>query len=197
MAQPPNPRHVPGPVERRHPNDGSNRVGRRSPRLTRRRATILRVLGAAAWFLLLIAWVVFLRPQSLGGPMAYVYVSGNSMFPTLEQGDLVLVGHATQYEPGDVVAYRVPEGQAAEGYIVIHRVVTRTQDGLVTRGDNATGPDFWRPKSEDMVGRMWLRLPRMGRVLAILANPLVLAGLAFGTTVTLVLKRPFARSAVD
>lgn len=134
-------------------------------------ATAATLLAAAGWFLAL-------RPQALGGPVAYLMVTGDSMEPTLTEGDLVVVRRQASYGPGDVVAYRVPKGEVGAGGVVIHRIVGSTDDGYALKGDSRQATDAWRPKPEDVVGRMWLTLPHDGRWLAWLRSPLVIAAIA-------------------
>ena len=114
--------------------------------------------------------------QALGGPVGYVIVSGRSMEPLLHTHDLALVLRRGSYREGDVVAFRVPQGDPAAGSVVIHRIVGgSSRDGYVTQGDNRDGRDPWRPGSEDVVGRMALHVPQLGRIPAFLASPLGMA----------------------
>jgi signal peptidase I len=137
---------------------------------------------------LFVAWFLFLRPAFLGGPTSYVRVSGVSMEPSLHQGDLAVVRKQGSYSPGDVVAFRVPRGEAGDGSIVIHRIIGGTaEEGFIMQGDNKENPDLWRPTQDDIVGGMWFRVPRAGGVLPSLQDPLRLAGLASGFAVFLVL----------
>ncbi|MBD0328877.1 MAG: S24/S26 family peptidase [Thermoleophilia bacterium] len=140
----------------------------------------------AATVALLVVWFFAFRPQALGGPVAYELVSGTSMLPTFENGDLVLVREQSSYAAGEVVSYRVPAGDPAEGAHVIHRIVGGSaSEGFVLRGDNRTATDLWRPKAADVVGSQWLAIPRVGDAAALLRSPLVLATLA-GLLVTAV-----------
>jgi signal peptidase I len=157
------------------------RLTARSVRASRFRPTV----GAVATLMLLAAWWVVLRPQSLGGPAAYVIVSGESMEPTLRGGDLVAVWRRPSYGAGEIVAYRIPEGDPGAGAVVIHRVIDGSATvGYRLRGDNTQGPDLWRPRSPDVIGRVWVRVPGAGRVLAPLLSPLWL-GLVAGVSAAL------------
>ena len=70
--------------------------------------------------------------KALGAEHVFVY-TGQSMSPTFRPGQLLYVRPAAQeLAPGDVVVYRDPEQQ--EGYVV-HRVVGRSRESLMTRGD--------------------------------------------------------------
>jgi signal peptidase len=118
--------------------------------------------------------------QLLDGPARYVIVSGHSMEPTLHTGDLAFVVRHASYSRGDVVAYRVPEGQPGAGAVVIHRVMGGSdRTGYVTQGDNRDGHDTWRPKSDDVLGTMAFQIPSAGLVPAALGSPMGL-GLSAG-----------------
>lgn len=136
----------------------------------------LTVVAAALFVALLAGWLVFLRPQALGGQTAVVVVSGQSMDPVLHDGDLALVRRQSSYRAGDVVVYRVPRGQVGAGALVIHRVVGGSGTrGYLTRGDNRDGDDAWRPRDDDVVGKVRWRVPLAGHSLELLQTPLGLA----------------------
>ena len=119
------------------------------------------------------------RPQSLGGPAAYVLVSGKSMLPRYHTGDLVLVERQSHYHVGQVIAYRVPKGDATAGAQVIHRIIGGdAKHGFVVQGDNRTAPDVWRPKPADIVGAKAMRFPNAVVLLQYLRSPLLLALMA-------------------
>lgn len=131
-----------------------------------------RVLGLGV---VLVAWAQLLRPVSLGGPVDYLVIRGDSMLPTYRTGDLVIVREAQAYGPGDIVAYRVPAGELGAGRLVIHRIVADSPSGFVIQGDNNPAPDPWQPTPRDVVGRAWVVIPGIGRVLSTLRQPAVLA----------------------
>ena len=139
----------------------------------------------------IVLWAFTLRPQALGGPAVFVAVRGSSMLPTYEHGDLVVVQAAAAYKVGDVVAYRVPAGQIGAGRIVIHRIVDGdATHGFTLQGDHNTAPDPWHPKQADMVGIATFRLSGAGRLIALVQQPVILAGLASAIVVTVFLARP-------
>jgi signal peptidase I len=136
-------------------------------RLRRLGATMSgRKVRLAAWAVFvaaIVAWALFFRPQALGGPATYLIVSGRSMEPTLHSGDLVVATRQDTYRHGDVIAYHIPKNQAGAGALVIHRIVGGSlRDGYVTRGDNRSHRDPWRPKRADIAGKMKLHAPRLG-----------------------------------
>ena len=119
----------------------------------KRRSSVLRVASLGLTAAVVVFWIMFLRPVSLGGPADYVIVSGHSMEPTFHTGDVVFAFEQHSYRRGEIVVYRVPAGEPAAGDRVIHRIVGGSADkGFVMKGDNKTGVDPWRPKAGDVVG---------------------------------------------
>ena len=183
--------------ERRDPaRPGSGALLRPSRRAddprTDSRASLRDVARAVAWALLAVAlWQVW--PQTVGGPMAYVRVSGTSMEPGLRTGDLVAVRRRDGYAVGDVVAYRVPDGELGARQVVIHRLVGGDgRTGWTTLGDNRRTVDPWRPTDRDVVGALVWTSAGRGDDVARLAQPVPL-GLLCGGLTTLVLLWPDRR----
>ena len=128
----------------------------------------------------LVAWVLWFRPEFVGGRVDYIIVGGRSMLPALHGGDLVVVQRAQTYRLGDVVAYHIPDG-IFRGRRIIHRIVGGDGGhGFVMRGDNNAENDLWNPRPADIDGKLWLRLPAAGLVVAFARSPAVLAAVAGG-----------------
>ena len=126
-----------------------------------RRSTILGAVLLAIIMLLFIGRVV-------GFPVAVIIVSGRSMEPTLEVGDIV-VGVKSAYSVGDIVIWC-----ASPTYCVVHRVIEISNRTVVTKGDNNPSPDPPIPRSlvkyrVVTVIRRWEWLPFVGAGLLIYA----------------------------
>jgi signal peptidase len=164
----------------------------RSVASARSRGSAARRLAQVAALALTVAvalvWFFVLRPVSLGGPADYVIVSGHSMEPDLHTGDVVVAFHQHRYEVGDVVVYRVPQGEPAAGDRVIHRIVGGSATkGFVMKGDNKQGIDPWRPTERDVVGKEIVTVPRIGTALAEIRSTLGVAIVAGLTTILVAL----------
>jgi len=159
-----------------------------SPPAKRTRHLLRTVMVWLVTLILAAGWFAFLRPTIWGGPLTYVVIRGISMRPTYQPGDLVLVRQETGYRPGDIVAYRVPDNDMASGLLLIHRIIGGSgEEGFTLLGDNNQENDIWYPKNSDIVGRPVLHVPSVGLVLTFLRAPLVLASLAAGVAVSMVL----------
>jgi signal peptidase len=143
-----------------------------------RLATLLLTVGVV------LGWFLVLRPTSLGGPAGYALVSGPSMEPTFQTGDLVVTQRAESYAVGDVVLFRVKQA------LVIHRIVGGDPAaGYQTRGDNNEVVDGFQPTIEAIEGKAWLHLPAVGRLVATARQPLPLAICTWLLTSFLLLRR--------
>jgi signal peptidase I len=158
---------------------------------------VARVAGWVVIAAVVAAWAFLLRPQLLGGPAAYVVVSGVSMEPSLHSGDLVVVHRRSSYRMGDTVLYRVPAGETGAGSLIIHRIIGGSAaSGWIIQGDNRDVPDLWRPKNDDLVGSLWVSVPGAGSILSQTMSPLALATIS--TLLALFLGLPAAAvGAVD
>jgi signal peptidase I len=127
------------------------------------------VTGLGLVVLALLGWLL-LAPQQLGGPVTVVSTYGDSMLPTYTASDLVVVTKASDYDVGDIVAYRSDE----LGAVVLHRIVDVDENGYVTQGDNNDWVDPDRPTEDELLGTARLRIPGAGRLLEV--PPVVRAG---------------------
>jgi signal peptidase I len=141
-----------------------------------------RSLLTLAVALIATAWFMWLRPVALGGDASYVVVQGESMRPTYEDGDLVLVREETSYHHGDVIAFRAG-GPFDDPTRIIHRIVGDAGDGSFrTQGDNRDRLDPWTPGPNDIIGRAVLHVPMVGQAAGLLTHPATLAAVG-GTAV--------------
>lgn len=124
--------------------------------------------GLAGLFSLVVAAVLLwlFAPMTLGGSFGYVTVTGNSMSPLLDTGDLVFLRKSADYEVGDAVAYRHPQIGT-----VLHRIVADDGQRFTLRGDNRAGEDTYQPTADDVIGREWVILPSGGKVIRELQQP--------------------------
>ncbi len=91
------------------------------------------------------------------------------------------------YEVGDLITYRVPEGDIGAGSQVIHRIIGGNGvDGYVTQGDNKPNADRWHPTDSDVVGEEWFSIARGGYYLLWLRQPTVFGAFMAALVVALV-----------
>jgi signal peptidase I len=134
------------------------------------------VVGVAA------IWSRPFLPASVGGNATYVTSYGTSMLPRFHPGDLAIVKPASQYRVGDVVAYH---SATLHGATVLHRVVTIDAGRFTLKGDKNNFIDPDHPTAEQLVGRLFVRIPHVGAIRSWILQPVVLFPL-LGLTLALV-----------
>ena len=125
--------------------------------------------------LLLILLAVFMwlgmAPTQLGGQVTYVIVNGNSMEPRFHLGDLVIVRETAAYRVGDAVTYQNPE----LGSYVFHRIINTELDRFILQGDNNSWLDSYHPGQEEIIGKLWVHIPYLGKAIEWVRLPINLA----------------------
>jgi signal peptidase I len=142
------------------------------------------VLAAFLLVLVIAAWMVF-APLQLGGHSTYIIVTGNSMEPGFHLGELVIVQPQLDYQVGDIVVYRNPQLKA----YVFHRIIGVKLDRFIVKGDNNSWTDSYLPTRGEVVGKLWLHIPTLGKVVQWLRLPLhlsLMAGATGGILMTVV-----------
>jgi len=139
-----------------------------------------RLVTGVAVLLFAVAWLVA-GPTGLGGATTYVTTHGISMEPRFRTGDLALVRPAAEYRVGQVVAYR----STVLHSIVLHRIIAREGDRYVFKGDNNDFVDPVHPRRAELIGRLWMRVPRGGTALDWLRTPTIASLLCGGVALLL------------
>lgn len=103
-------------------------------------------------------------------PMPFGYgvsvVLSGSMEPALQVNDLVIIRRTDTVEAGDIVVYQ------SEGLLVIHRVISVTDEAVVTQGDANNVPDA-PISSEAIKGVLVCSVPKIGALVWLLKKPAV------------------------
>lgn len=130
----------------------------------------LNVAGLATFVGILLPFAIFIVPQLVGASHSYVVLSA-SMSPTIHAGDVVIVNDAPteQIQAGDIVTFEQPQQTESGVEFVTHRVVevVERDDGryVRTKGDANEEPDQALVPMENVVGRVWFTIPKIGYVI--------------------------------
>jgi signal peptidase I len=136
-----------------------------------------RAASISAVAALVLAAVWFFWPVALGGGTTFVSTHGISMEPQFSTGDMAILRPDHDSSVGDVVAY----WSDSLDTIVMHRIVARDGDRFVLQGDNNDWLDAEQPAQDQILGRLFLRVPHGGKALDALSSPgalVVVAGAA-------------------
>lgn len=149
---------------------------------------VTRVIGAVLSVGVLAAFVVLNWPASLGGRANWAVVSGTSMLPNYQTGDMILTWRTETWGIGDNVLYSVDGTRDA---LIFHRLIGgNAERGWRAQGDNNPEPDPIRIPDENILGVELFKVPGAGFVLAATRQPIVVIALIAGGLVWYVLMAP-------
>lgn len=138
----------------------------------------LKILILAALCLALICNLYLIAQERITGESTpglwgyslAVVVSG-SMEPAIHVDDLIVNRAQESYAPGDIITFR------SGGSLTTHRIIGESGEGLITQGDANNTADPQAVSPADVVGRVVLRVPYVGRVISLLKTPLGMTAL--------------------
>jgi signal peptidase I len=121
------------------------------------------ILAGVAWF--------YFAPAKISGSSRYVVTNGVSMEPRFHTGDLAIVRPASNYRVGEIAAYWSTELHT----VVLHRIIAKDGNSYEFKGDNNHFIDPVRPTRSELLGKLWLHVPRAGRLLVLVHTPVAAA----------------------
>jgi signal peptidase len=124
------------------------------------RAQAAAVLLTLVLVAIVVPFVVFAVPQTIGADESYVVLSG-SMEPTLSPGDVVIVDASAPIAVGDVITYTT----GSDAVPTTHRVTVVLPDGYQTKGDANENVDQGVVAAESVIGRVVVTVPLVGHIL--------------------------------
>lgn len=126
------------------------------------------------WVVVMLVFWLVLAPTQAGGLASYIIVIGNSMEPNFHIGDLVIVHKETRYQVGDAVVYDNRE----LGNFVFHRIIEQELGRFTLQGDNNSWTDTYQPTKDEVLGKLWLHVPKGGNIIQRIRNPFIMAAIA-------------------
>jgi len=107
---------------------------------------------------------------AITGLICLVVANGNSMGETLPNNALGIFVKQSDYAIGDVVLFKV------HGCLVAHRIVSETERGFKTKGDNSRSVDPWVVPRDAVKGKLVLVIPFLGFLIKTMRAPIIFAG---------------------
>ncbi|MEM2741783.1 MAG: signal peptidase I, partial [Nitrososphaeria archaeon] len=126
------------------------------------------------FFAILLVITAIMLVSLILGTSPFYYVEGNSMHPTLENGDLIIIYKVDfrSLQVGDIIVFNSPVYNVR----IVHRIKEIKLIGnemvLITQGDNNRIPDPGYVREENYIGKyMGIRIPYVGYIGQILSPP--------------------------
>ncbi|MBI2593461.1 signal peptidase I [Candidatus Daviesbacteria bacterium] len=124
------------------------------------------ILNVSVFLLLPLVVVTLITSKvSLGGVKSFVVLTG-SMSPLIPQGSVVYTSKQNEYKKGDIITFE------QNGVTVTHRVVNKVTENnstlYETQGDANTARDSGLVPSANIVGKVELFIPVIGKIIMFL-----------------------------
>lgn len=115
------------------------------------------------------------EPQpAFAGYSTAVVISG-SMSGSIEVNDMIIIHEEDTYTPGDIITFE------SGSSLVTHRIIDKTEEGFITKGDANNSEDLHPVPFENVVGKVVFIIPQAGAAIQFLQTPLgmtILLGIA-------------------
>ena len=76
-------------------------------------------------------------------------VMSDSMKPTFDKGDKIVVKKQKDYEVGDIITYIDNDKN-----LITHRIIEKYEDGFITKGDNNNTEDKEKVRKNQVLGKI-------------------------------------------
>lgn len=125
-----------------------------------------KILGILIIIVIIILSVCIIRNRNIiceKLPLRILIVKSNSMYPTLQKGDIILIKKYNNYKNGEIITYDY-EGN----YLVTHRIIEKNNNFFITKGDNNNSKDDNFIQLDNIKGKVILILNRRNQILIFL-----------------------------
>lgn len=131
--------------------------------------TVLKIL-LITFFLLQLASAKFDSVFNILGVRTYVVLSG-SMEPKFYPGDVVVVvnKNKTDLNIDDIITFKLEED------VITHRIMEKTENGYITKGDNNNIIDSDVVSYDNVIGKVMFSIPKIGYVIDFVSKPIVMS----------------------
>lgn len=92
-------------------------------------------------------------------PIRYLVIKSNSMYPSFEVNDIIIINKKSQYEIGDIITY-----DYNNQYLITHRIVKICDEGFITKGDYNNCEDEGIVNFENVKGKIILIINKKAQV---------------------------------
>lgn len=119
---------------------------------------IICILSLILFFSLLF-YIIKKYPLQETCPIHLFIIQTGSMMPEIQIGEMVIVKQEKDYQEGEIITYQVKNS-----YFITHRIIEKTKEGFVTKGDFNNAKDTELIKREKIQGKVILHSKLLGMV---------------------------------
>ena len=101
--------------------------------------------------IIIISFKIFIKDSQPFG-ITILQVSSNSMVPTFQKGDFIIIKKQEEYSVGDIITYKMTEENIS--YYITHRIIKKDGNEYVTKGDANNREDSQKVNTNNIKGRV-------------------------------------------
>lgn len=104
----------------------------------------------------------FYSAKSVQVPFKLFTVMSGSMEPKLPIGSLITASSQNQYQIGDIISYKTPDGRRVVTHRIVEKTVTEDSTSFMTKGDANNTRDPYPVTGKQILGKVALTVPYLG-----------------------------------
>ena len=91
-------------------------------------------------------------------PISIFQIQSGSMIPEINEKEIVVLWRCKHYKENDIITYQI------NNYFITHRIIEKTQQGYITKGDFNNTEDEQIVKKEQIKGKLIFHSKLLGKI---------------------------------
>ena len=92
-------------------------------------------------------------------PISIFQIQSGSMKPEIEIKEIIIICKSKEYKENDIITYKVNNS-----YFITHRIIAKTEEGYITKGDFNNTEDNKIVKKEQIQGKVIFHSKILGEI---------------------------------
>lgn len=99
--------------------------------------------------IIIISMIFLIKNKPFG--VTVLKIASNSMVPTFQKGDYIIIKKQKEYNIGDIITYEIKENN--KKYLVTHRIINKERNEYKMKGDANNKEDLEKITQNEIIGK--------------------------------------------